>query len=604
VLAYIEGDYAGAVDSDGSVTDIEEYQEQLSLVADAALLLADAGLAEGDAATRRVAELKAGLTTREPPRVVERLAREARQALVENHGLVLTPRAPPDAALGARGYTNNGCATCHGEDGAASTEAGALMEPPPANFLSGPRMRGVSPYRAFHAITHGIPGTAMSGYGSLSDAERWAMAFHVVGLRHQRGNVDHGRAVFESARLPGAWDSATLSQLTDSDLEARLTAKVAEPSDRSDVVAWLRLAPTSSADWVAETQAALAQGADAYRRGRPAEARKAFLAAYLDGIEPQEAVLSARDPKATARMEREMVALRTAVGDGRPPEEVDARVAVISALVYDLSGKSTGAWALLTAAAGLALREGLEVVLLIGALLGAVRASGRPEQARWIHAGWMAAVPIGILTWVVAGEALSGADREIAEGTIALFAAFILLLATHWTLGAALAGRWMGFLSGRLQTAMPAWMVAGLAFLAVYREALEVVLFYRALLLDAGVSGARAVASGAVLGLAVLALLAMGIRAAGRRLPLQKLMLGSAVLLATLAVMLVGKGVHSLQEAGVLGAHFVAEWGLPVVGLHPSVEGMTAQGVLALALLLSATLALREPARMNEKTGA
>ena len=92
----------------------------------------------------------------------------------------------------------------------------------------------------------------------------------------------------------------------------------------------------------------------------------------------------------------------------------------------------------------IALREGLEVALLIAALLAFLRKSGQGHLARLVHMGWMLAVPAGFLTFVAVGALVSG-QRELAEGMMTLLAAAILITMTHWIIGAKEARHWLGF---------------------------------------------------------------------------------------------------------------------------------------------------------------
>jgi high-affinity iron transporter len=238
----------------------------------------------------------------------------------------------------------------------------------------------------------------------------------------------------------------------------------------------------------------------------------------------------------------------------------------------------------------IALREGFEAALLIAALLGLVRKRGVPEHARWIHAGWLSAVAAGVVTWLAVGELIGGLERELAEGIVALAAAVVLLGVTHWILGQASAQRFMGALSKNVGARLgegAAWAAFGLAFVAAYREAFEVVLFYRALLLDAG-SDVTRVLLGAAAGVGVLVALVLAFKQVGKKIPPRPFMLASSGILAVLAVMLVGKGVRALQEAAVVPITAVAVPDVPLLGVFGTAQTLAAQGALAALLVASA----------------
>lgn len=592
ILDYVGSDYAEAVNEAGQIVNQGEYDEQFELVRQARAIALEAGLAEDDAVLRGLAELRALLEEIPPPAVVLAKSRAIKAELVESHGLVLEPAAVASRERARTLWISTGCATCHGPDGGADTAFTETLDPPPANFLDPDRIAGVSPHRAFHAITFGVEGTGMVGYDTLPAADRWALAFHSLALRHDDADLEAGRRAFESADVALAPTGRRLSQLSEDDLREILEPVPA--GSRDEALAWLRVeAPFASRP---DAPLALAldlldRGVAAYADGRPEDARIAFVSAYLDGIEPLEAGLAARNPELVRKVEAEMLAIRALVDDGAPPSEVESRATAIAGMLDRAGEGRLDATATLLAALAIALREGLEAALLLAALFAILRRRGAEHHVRAVHGGWIAALLAGVGTWLVAGKALGGMERELAEGVVALAAAVVLLFATHWTLGQATSKHWVGFIGRRLAAAVDgrwgAWAVGGLAFIAVYREVFEVVLFYQALLIDPDASTA-AVWLGTLAGLAILLVVIFVVRRVGRRLEPRGLLLGSSVLLALLAVMLVGKGVHALQEAAVVSITPTATPAVPALGLHASVETLAAQAVLVALLLGSA----------------
>ena len=140
------------------------------------------------------------------------------------------------------------------------------------------------------------------------------------------------------------------------------------------------------------------------------------------------------------------------------------------------------------------LREGLEAVLVVAALAAFLRRSGQAQAMPYIHAGWLAALALGALTWFVATRLVeaSGASREITEGVTGLVAAAMLLYVGYWLHDKSHAQAWQRYLMGRAQAlgTGAAWGLALTAFLAVYREVFETVLFYQALWTQAPGRGA------------------------------------------------------------------------------------------------------------------
>lgn len=609
VLDYIAGDYRGAVDDRGQVLEPGEYEEQLSLAADAARLAVAGGVAEDDPLRRALAELEDALRRKLPPAEITELCKIGRARLVSDHHVVLSPAAPPSLRDGERLYRETGCRTCHGDDGSADTEAARQLDPHPANFLDPERVAAVSPHRAFFAITFGVEGTGMTGYPQLSDSERWSLAFYVLSLRHARG-VDRdpaqdraqAQALLAGLAEPPPSDARRLAGLTEEELLARLGA-LPDAAARDRVLAYLRgVAPfaehAAAAPEASDQPARLAvarerlrAGLAAYRAGDVAGARQAFVSAYLDGFEPYEAAIGARDAELVREVEAEMLALRQGLGAGVTADDLGARVGSL-VLLLDRAEQGDGEGSTAFAAAfTIALREGFEIALLVGALLALVRRRGSVRLVRYVHAGWLLAIPAGFLTWLLAAELLGGLQRELAEGIAALVAAVVLLGVTHWLFGQLTARRFMGFLGERFERAFlgraASVGVLSLAFVAAYREAFEIVLFFQALLLDVG-ERTGLVWLGAASGLGVLIAVTYGLRRIGQRLPARAFMLFSSGLLSLLAWILVGKGVRAFQEAAVLPIHSVSLPDIEFFGFYGTVEGLLAQAAMFALLAASA----------------
>jgi len=151
-------------------------------------------------------------------------------------------------------------------------------------------------------------------------------------------------------------------------------------------------------------------------------------------------------------------------------------------------------------------------------------------------------------------------------------------------------------IQGRVKQAMAtgsSLALASAAFLAVYREGFETVLFYQALL--AGAENARsAVAVGFGAGCVILAIVAGVFRVLGVRLPIRPFFLVTGALLYAMSVVFVGKGVHELQEAGLLGVTNVPSVPqIDFLGIFPTLETLLAQGVLIACVLYGVMVALR-----------
>lgn len=595
VLDYVGSDYRKSVSASGEVLEEAELREQSELVGDAVALAGRAGLSSGDATLLDLRHLAARIAAHAPPIEIEGQCRMMRQALVERHHLVLSPASSPDFERAASLYREAGCVTCHGERGDANTDAALRLTPRPANFLDEERAGEISPVRAYSAITFGISRTAMVRFDQLASADRWSLAYYVISLRHSASDAAAGASIVQGLHVPAPTDPVRLADLNAVALRQRFLGPLTPLQQRQALAFLQRTAPfdESTDGSLNLARSLLGQGLEAYRAGERDEAQRLFVSAYLDGVEPREAGLRARNGRLAHAIENAMMAIRDAARDGQREEVVAEKVRDALSLFDRAESGHASASSSFIGSMAIALREGFEAALLIAALLGLVRKRGVPEHAKYIHLGWGFALPAGLLTWWLVGSALSGMQRELAEGIISLIAAVVLLGVTHWIVGQVSSREFMGFLSKRVGAGLggggrqAAFAALGLAFIAAYREVVELVLFYQALLLDAG-EHKNMVWIGAAVGVAILVAVVFALRQIGQKIPPRPFMLASSVLLAALAIMMVGKGVRALQEAVVLPAHALGIPDFPTFGIFATREGLAAQLTLALLLVASA----------------
>ena len=594
ILDYVAADYAGAV-KDGAVLDTGEYDEQLSFMKDATALggrLADAHSG--------VAEVVGLVEHKADPTQVAAAARALRKKVLDAHGLVLAPSAPPSREQAATLYAQT-CASCHGPRGGGDGPAAATLKPPPRNFRDPAAMADMSPVRAFNALTDGMKGTAMVSWGHLSPADRWALAFYVFTLRHDTGAESRGSASYAHAGRPVPATATALAGVTDGQLAQALGP------DAPDGIAWLRgvAAFSSSQPPLEDARQRLAAAIVLYKKGDGPAARQAAGQAYLDGFEPHEGALRGRDAELVTICEEHFLRIRDAIGAGAPLAAVEREALQLGALLDradETLGGGGGAKMAFVGALVVVLREGVEAALLLMLLLGLARRQGASvsadADARAVHIGWIAALAVGIVTWFASGPLVgfSGASRELMEGIVSLVAAVALLLTGHFVIARIDAKHRVDAMKRRLAEAAShgrrRTALAGLAFLAVYREAFEVVLFLRAIALDANVSHG-AVAAGAGAGALVLIAVVWLLLKLGKRLKPGPLLATMGTLLCVLAVVLAGKGVRALQEAGLVAIRPLEVPRVEWLGVFPSVEGVLAQLVVLGAFTAIAVVAVR-----------
>ncbi|HLK85924.1 MAG TPA: FTR1 family protein [Candidatus Binataceae bacterium] len=241
---------------------------------------------------------------------------------------------------------------------------------------------------------------------------------------------------------------------------------------------------------------------------------------------------------------------------------------------------------------GILVREGSEALLVIVALLAAVREAGQERHARDIYAGGALAVGLSlVLAWAV-NHLIADDTSDTLEGIFQLLAAGTLFYVSSWLTARSQNDRWRAFLHHKIEAAResagPSIALGLTAFLAVMREGAETIVFFQALLGGTTEAAERhAVMTGMLAGALLLGLIFLILRRAAFRIPLGSFFTATSVLLYGLAVIFVGQGIASFQESGVLHATFIEH--LPtiqVLGIFPTVETIAAQaGMLVLAAL-------------------
>ena len=589
LLDYIAVDYTEAV-SGGEVTNELEYAEMQEFSASVAERMA--ALPANAHRAQLVAEAEAlveSISTKVEPAVVARDARRLASELIAAFPVPLAPEAAPDLARGAALYAQN-CASCHGVSGGGDGPAAEGLDPPPIAFDDVVRARERSAFALYQVIGQGLEGTAMPGFSDLPAEERWSLAYYSGSIAFE--NVERGRRIWNDdpeirARIP---DLAALSGLTPATLGEAISTERADA-----VMAYLRAHPEAMASdttgSLALARKRLQQSLAAYEAGNEAEARELALSAYLDGFEPLEAVLSTRDADLLASVETGMAELRAAIGRGDPLAAVAQRVNALDVLFYRaetvLAPDNASEASAFAGAFAILLREGLEALLIVIAMIAFLRKAKRTEVLPFVHGGWLSALGAGALTWVAATYLIgvSGAGRELVEGFGSLFAALVLLSVGIWMHGKSQAGEWQRYIRKTMQHALSrrsAWFLFGLAFLVVYREVFETILFFAALWSQGHTD---AILAGAAAAIVLLALIAWAMLRYSRRLPIGTFFAYSSVLIGILAVVLAGKGISGLQEAGLLGITPLPNLPrMPILGIAPALEPVAAQ-ILTLALI-------------------
>ncbi|WP_169542677.1 cytochrome c/FTR1 family iron permease [Sphingomonas baiyangensis] len=584
LLDYIAVDYAGAV-SGGKVVSSAEYAEMTEFagqVEERVQALAPTS-AKSDL-LRRTGILRVAIAAKADPRAVAEQSRTLASALLAAYPVPLAPTSPPDLARADKLYAQN-CASCHGMNGDGRGPNAARLDPPPIAFSDKDRADQRSLFGLYQVISQGLDGTAMQSFEALPEIDRWALAFHAGQLAYPETAAREGERLWREdatvrARYPNL---AALVGSTPAALAADLGGEKALA-----LTAYLRRHPEAVTarlhGSLALTRERLGQSLAAYRKGDRKGASDLALSAYLDGFEPVEPVLAARDATLMARIERGMAELRAAIGEGRPLGEVEAAnralVSLFSEAEAALAPDRASGLSSFLGAFGVLLREGLEALLIVIAMIAFLKKTERSEVLGFVHGGWIAALVAGVATWFVATYVISvsGASRELTEGFGSLFAAIILLTVGIWMHGKSNAEAWQHYVKEKVSAALSrrsGWFLFLLSFVVVYREVFETILFYAALWAE---GNGVAMLAGAAAAAALLAVIAWIMLRYSARLPITQFFSWSSILIAILAVVLAGKGIAGLQEAGVIGVRPLDSVPrIDILGLFPTVQTVLAQ---------------------------
>lgn len=556
MLDYVGVDYPEFV-RDGKVLDEPEYQEQREFAKQSALLLEQLpDNPEKAALLAKARQVVARVDAKAPGAEVAALARGLAADVVRSYRLAVAPKQAPDLAKAAALFQAQ-CAACHGAQGRGDGPAASGMAPAPSNFHDDARMKQRSIHGLYNTITLGVGGTPMRGFGELPEADRWALAFLAAAMRTPAEQLRKGEALWKQGA--GRQELGTYRALV-TQQPGEVAAQSAElDAVRGYLVAHPQAIAAAAPAPLDVTRAKLAESLAAYRAGDRAGARQHAITAYLEGFELVEAGLDNVDAPLRRQVEDAMMGLRSDIDAGKPVDAVAQRIdklqELLAAAEDKLGAGDMSAAAAFTSSLLILLREGLEAILVLAAIVAFVRKTGRSDAMPYIHFGWIAAVALGAATWFAANYLLTitGASREVTEGVAALVAAAMLLYVGIWLHRRSTAQAWQAFIRDQVTTALgkrTLWAMAGISFLAVYRELFEVILFYQALWAQAGEGRRGAVLAGIGVAALLLALLAWVILKYSARLPLGPFFRVTSALLVVMAIIFAAHGVGALQEAG------------------------------------------------------
>ena len=364
---------------------------------------------------------------------------------------------------------------------------------------------------------------------------------------------------------------------------------------------------TAGKDWAAtqkELLNALAQATQTYQAGDTAKAVGQVQDSYFDIFEASgmENAVGARDANFKTELEGHFTKIVGLMNAGKDVATIQQEIAAFSAgldKALELLGGNQGGIALFFFSLTIILREGLEALLIVAAVIAYIHKSGHGDKQKVINNSVCWALGASVITallfqWLLTNAA---AGREILEGVTMLIATVMLFGMSYWLLSKVEAQHWKAYLQKKIGTSLSQGSLIGLwltSFLAVYREGAETVLFYFALAADAKTAlDYGYLFGGLAVGIVILAVVYLIMRYSVVRLPLKPFFIFTGIFMYLMAFIFAGKGVAELIEGkaftptligdGTLFPKWMGDW----LGIMPYRETLLPQLVLLAAALFA-----------------
>jgi len=592
ILDYVSVDYPGVI-KDGKIINAEEYKEQSEFAGRLTSLVKQLPPSGQLTTLKDVRAVQVAIAQHKPGEEVTVLCNDIAQRLIMAFNVKIAPRTAPALAQAKPLFQEN-CSACHGQQGFGDGPNAASLSPKPANFHDRERQQHRSVYSLYNTISLGVAGTAMPAFTQLTNEQRWQLAFYISNFYASDAERSSGETLWTQAKDHPA--IANLQQLT------QMTPAQMMQSGGEDGVALLTYLRSNPAVLQSNTVAPIKVSRDklaaslaAYDKGDKKQAYDLAVAAYLEGFELLETKLDQVAPDLRTQVEKAMFTYRDMIKQNASLSAMQSQQQEVDELLQTtdktLNETKVSSAVDFFSAFLILLREGIEAILILAAITAVLIKTGRRDSLRYIHFGWISALALGFVTWYVASNVItiSGAHRELTEGLTALIAAAMLVYVGFWLHKQSYAMQWKDFIRDKISQSLTEGALTGLAFmafLAVYREVFESVLFFQTLWLQTNETGHGYITGGAVSAFAALILVAWLLFKFSVRLPLKLFFSVNTVFLYLLAIVFVGKGIAGLQEAGKLPVSYVNFFKLDALGIYPNLQSLGMQLLMIVIAVL------------------
>ena len=447
------------------------------------------------------------------------------------------------------------CTICHGLTGDGDGPLSSKIDPAPA-VLSDPKVTGnkhSTAYDNFQVISVGVANTLMMAWSEiLPEDDLWDVTYYIRTFSNKNLELPVVTTTIDTNRTSGSTKQAI-----------------------ADVIRVLNLS------------------IKAFKAGEVEKSAEIAFDAYLS-YETIETGLVTKNKELGLRLESSFGRLRAEIKRGADLDHVKKINQNIQNDLHEaqtILEQKVGFTGLFLQSFSIIVREGFEAILIVAALIAFLVKSRNKEKIKVVYRGVTLGIIASFLTAYIIHEVLniSMAKQELLEGCIMLVAVVVLFWVSYWLLTKIETQKWQSYITGKMTQAITTGNVFALgmvAFLAVYREGFETVLFYKALYLYAG-EISKGIIPGFLVGCVFLAVMFVLINKIGVKVPIKWFFGFTSILLYFMAFTFMGKGIHELQmgeAVSLTAADFAPE--ISWLGMYPTWETFIAQSLLLIIFLV------------------
>ncbi|UTY33555.1 FTR1 family iron permease [Treponema putidum] len=380
-------------------------------------------------------------------------------------------------------------------------------------------------------------------------------------------------------------------------------------TEKEDLSSWTKI--------VEKMEIRLNNAYELYTQGKTREAYDEVNAAYFRYYESkgmEKITMSYLSGARKTAVENAFYEYRKNVKSDKDSEMIRAHKDALIAMLYhdaaELDGTSndkgesgkSAAVATFISCFVLVLREGLEAILVIAAIIAYLVKTGKKKYISSVYIGALAGILVSILLAFLFGllaDAQSGIAQEVFEGIGMFVAVIVLFYVSNWMISKSETEAWERYIQKKVESSVSTgnkWVLIFAAFIAVAREGAELILFFQGVPVQ-GASGQRAMILAVVLSVVILAGVFLAFRFLSVKLPLKPFFTVTSILMYILCFSFTGKGVSELQAAGVVSKTIIPwmqSFELDFLGIYATYESLIPQIIVLVAIIVFSSLYVKK----------